>query len=264
MHNTTAFSRFGGLHLSLKSKPILVLQHVSCEPPGVYEDVFTELGFDLHRVQLGDGEPLPDSLDYSAVVVMGGPMGANDDGQFEWLAAEKKLITRAVEQGIPYWGVCLGAQLLAAALGARVFPGKVPEVGMSQVALTADGREDPCVGGLPDSFAVFQWHSDTFELPAGATRLITSSQYANQAFCIGSAYGVQFHVEVTDSQAAEWAAIPEYRDSLEQLMGPGAVDRVLDDLRANLGSNSAIARTIFTQWLQTYVLQTAAASHPQN
>lgn len=239
-------------------KPVLVLQHVTCEPPGTYEDVLTEHGLGLHRVQLGEGESLPDSLDYSAVVVMGGPMSANDDDQFEWLTPEKKLIARAVEQGIPLWGVCLGSQLLAASLGARVYAGESPEVGVLPVRLTPDGRKDPCFADLPEEFLALQWHGDTFELPEGATHLVSSTEYANQAFCVGSAYAVQFHLEVTADLAAEWATVPEYNDALEQVRGPGAIDHLLGDVRTHSGDSTLFARTIFERWLENFVLPGAS------
>jgi len=235
-------------------KRILVLQHVACEPPGRFGDILTEYGFEMDQIQLDEGESLPDVVGYAGLVVMGGPMSANDDDQFDWLAPEKKLIARAVEQGVPVWGVCLGSQLLAASLGARVYAGETPEVGVLPVHLTADGRDDTCFGGLPDEFVALQWHGDTFDLPEGATHLISSPEYPNQAFCVGSAYGIQFHLEATAELAAEWADVPEYSDALERVLGPGALDDVVGALRANADDHRSISRTIFTRWLENYVL----------
>ena len=112
------------------SNAFLVLQHISCEPPAAYEDELRAWGVELHRVEIDEGEPLPDWREFAGIVAMGGPMGAYEDERLPWLTAEKRLIAEAVADGRPYWGVCLGAQLLAASLGARVYPGPVAEVGV--------------------------------------------------------------------------------------------------------------------------------------
>ena len=109
---------------------VLVLQHIACEPPGVFEDVLHERGAAIRRVELDEGEPLPEGLEgIDAIVAMGGPMSVNDEAEYPWLVAEKALIARAVSAGLPFWGSCLGIQLLASALGASVHQGTSPEVG---------------------------------------------------------------------------------------------------------------------------------------
>ncbi|WP_436698648.1 type 1 glutamine amidotransferase [Nocardioides sp. BYT-33-1] len=233
---------------------VLVLQHISCEPPATYEEILDAHGYRVHRVELDEGEPLPDHHDFAAVIVMGGPMGALDDVAHPWLAAERAYIARAVAAGVPYWGVCLGAQLLAAALGARVYTGPAPEVGTYDVELTEDAAGDPVFGLLPDRFSVFQWHSDTFDLPAGARRLAASAVYDNQVFALGSAYGVQFHVEVGAGLAAEWAVVDSYRSALERLYGAAGTQRVLDELAETAEANRKVAGTVFEAWLATFVL----------
>ena len=161
---------------------ILVLQHIACEPPGVFEDVLNERGAELYRVELDEGEPLPDWRKFDAIVAMGGPMSANDELELPWLAEEKRTIAEAVRSGSPYWGVCLGVQLLASSLGARVYPGPEPEVGLLPVELTDEGRADPVFGSLDGGLVTLQWHGDTFDLPGGAVRLARSLAYENQAF----------------------------------------------------------------------------------
>jgi len=173
---------------------VVVLQHIACEPPGAFEDVLIAAGADIHRVELDEGEPLPSWQDYVAIVAMGGPMSVNDDAELPWLTAEKAAIGEAVRAGVPYFGACLGAQLLAASLGARVYAGPEPEVGVLPVTLTAEGAADPLFAGLPRSFPTLQWHGDTFDLPEGATLLASSPAFPNQAFRYGRApYGIQFH-----------------------------------------------------------------------
>jgi len=233
------------------SPRILVLQHIACEPPGAYEDVMVERGARLHRVELDEGDPLPDWREFDGMVVMGGPMGAGDDAEHPWLAAERNCVREAVDVGLPFFGACLGSQLLAASLGANVYKGATPEVGVLDVDLTDAGRDDPVLGGLPPSFPTLQWHSDSFELPKGAVGLASSPAYANQAFRVGSsAYAVQFHVEVTSEMAAEWATVPDYARALESVRGPGALDELLDAFEARREEMTGHARALFSRWFE--------------
>jgi GMP synthase (glutamine-hydrolysing) len=227
---------------------ILVLQHIACEPPGVYEDVLQDRGVELERILLDEGDALPSWRSFDAIVAMGGPMSVNDD--LPWLAGEKRLIAEAVRAGTPYWGVCLGVQLLAASLGARVYRGDEPEVGVLPVELTDEGRRDPVFRDLPPTFPSLQWHSDTFDLPDGAVRLAGSPAYPNQAFRFERAYGVQFHLEVSPAMAQEWTDVPEYAQSLEQTIGAaellGAVDAEAERMLAQ-------GWTLFERWLDRIV-----------
>jgi GMP synthase-like glutamine amidotransferase len=229
---------------------VLVLQHIACEPPGVYEDVLRDRGCALHRVELDEGERLPDWRDFDAIVAMGGPMSVNDDAELPWLTVEKRTIEEAVRSGLPYFGACLGVQLLAASLGATVYPGPSPEVGILPVRLTDAAREDPVFEGLPEEFLTLQWHGDTFDLPDGAVALAGSPAYANQAFRWGErAYGVQFHLEVDQELAREWAAVPSYAAYLDRVLGPGSLPRLIDELETNATDMGVRARTLFARWL---------------
>jgi GMP synthase-like glutamine amidotransferase len=229
---------------------VLVLQHIACEPPGVYEDVLDEHGATIHRVELDEGDPLPDWRAFDAIVAMGGPMGALDDDEHPWLTDEKRLIAEAVRSGLPFWGVCLGVQLLAASLGARVYPGPAPEVGVLPVLLTDEALADPVFAGTPRELLSLQWHGDTFDLPDGATRLAGSPAYPNQAFRVGAdAYGVQFHLEVSPALAREWADVPAYAESLERVLGEGALDRLIAELEARADGLLSHGRQLFERWL---------------
>jgi GMP synthase (glutamine-hydrolysing) len=229
---------------------VLVLQHIACEPPGVYEEVLDEHGATIHRVELDEGDPLPDWRAFDAIVAMGGPMGALDDDEHPWLTDEKRLIADAVRSGLPFWGVCLGVQLLAASLGARVYPGEAPEVGVLPVLLTDEALADPVFAGTPRELLSLQWHGDTFDLPDGATRLAGSPAYPNQAFRVGAdAYGVQFHLEVSAALAREWADVPAYAESLERVLGEGALDRLIAELEARADGLLSHGRRLFERWL---------------
>jgi GMP synthase (glutamine-hydrolysing) len=233
---------------------VLVLQHIACEPPGAFEDVLTAAGAAIHRVELDEGEPLPSWQNYVAIVAMGGPMGVNDDAELPWLTAEKQAIADAVKAGVPYWGSCLGVQLLAASLGARVYPGTQPEVGVLPVTLTDDGRSDPVFAGLPAEFLTLQWHGDTFDLPDGATLLASSPAYPNQAFRVGqTAYGVQFHVEVTEQMAREWAQVPAYAEYADRVLGAGGIDRLMTDFDAARERMLDVGRRMFERWVEIAV-----------
>jgi len=228
---------------------ILVLQHAGCEPPGVYEDVLRERGVGFERVVLDEAPALPDWRDFAAILAMGGAMGAYEEGAHPWLAGEKRLVADAVAAGTAYWGVCLGAQVLAAALGAEVRPGPGAEVGVMEVELTEAAADDPVFAGAPPRFSTLQWHGDTYALPAGAVQLARSERYEQQAFALGRAYGVQFHLEVDGARAAEWMEVPEYVAELGELDGPDAPARMLAQVLAAEADTVPLARELFTRWL---------------
>jgi GMP synthase (glutamine-hydrolysing) len=238
---------------------LLVLQHIACEPPAAFEDELRSRGLELLRVELDEGDALPDWREFPAIVVMGGPMGAYQEDEHPWLAAEKRLLREAVEADVPVWGVCLGAQLLAGALGARVYPGERPEVGLLPVELTSAASSDPVFGEAPSSFPTLQWHGDTFDLPEGATLLASSPAYPNQAFRIGRSYALQFHIEVSLELATEWGEVPAYAQSLEATLGPGALDRLLAGVEEHADVTLPLARRLFGSWLERVARLPAAA-----
>jgi len=236
-----------------QAPPVLVLQHIGCEPPAAYEDELHARGIALHRVRLDRCEELPDWRAYTAIIAMGGPMSTYDEQRHPWLSAEKRLIAEVVRAGKPFWGVCLGAQLLAASLGARVAAGPQPEVGVLPVTLTAAAAHDPVFAEAPSSFACFHWHGDTYELPRGAVRLAGSALYEQQAFAYRRAYALQFHLEVSAALVAEWAAVPAYAASLQQLGRAGEVPAMLDEIAAAQERAIALARELFGRWLTRVV-----------
>jgi GMP synthase-like glutamine amidotransferase len=241
-------------------KPILVLQHAGCEPPGVYEDELLTRRVAFSRVLLDEGGELPDWRAYGAIVAMGGAMSVNDEQAHPWLVPEKRLIGEAVRAGTPYWGVCLGAQLLAASLGADVRPGPSPELGVLPVRLTPQAAADPVFGGAPSTFATLQWHGDTYALPDGAVQLAASELYEQQAFAHGRAYALQFHLEVDSALAREWMEIPDYVRELEELAGPDAPQRLLAQVRAGEARSVPLARELFGRWLEHVVGLAPAAA----
>jgi GMP synthase (glutamine-hydrolysing) len=232
---------------------VLVLQHIACEPPGVYEDVLVERGAAIHRVELDEGEPLPDWREFAAILAMGGPMSVNDEDELPWLRAEKALIGEAVQAGTPFFGACLGVQLLAVSLGGEVGPGAGPEVGLLPVFLTEAAAGDPVFPELPRELLTLQWHGDTFSLPDGAVLLASSPAYPNQAFRWGRcAYGVQFHLELSREMAEEWSRVPAYAEALARVLGPGSATALVDQLAAHADELRGHGRRLFERWLDLF------------
>jgi GMP synthase (glutamine-hydrolysing) len=231
----------------------LLLQHITCEPGAAYEDELREWDGELVRVMVDQGERIPDWREFDGIIMMGGPMGAYEDERLPWLTAEKELIAEAARDGAPVWGVCLGAQLLAASLGAAVGRGPEPEVGVLPVHRTAAAVSDPVFSLLPESFHALQWHSDTFELPAGATQLARSDAYEGQAFVFKCAYGLQFHIEIGTELAREWGDVPDYARSLEAILGDGALTRLLEQVDVHASEMVGLARALFAAWLEHVV-----------
>ncbi len=232
---------------------LLVIQHIACEPPGAYEEEMLARGIAFDRVQIDDGQLLPDWRGYQGIVAMGGPMSVNDEELLPWLAGEKRAIAEAVQAGMPYWGVCLGAQLLAASLGARVYRGAAPELGIyDDLILTQNAGRDPAFANLPSPLTTFQWHGETFDLPDGATALAGSAAYHNQAFVWRRAYGLQFHFEVSASLAESWLAIEAYAQELDGAQGSEAIGALMAQLPA-LERLIPLAREIFGRWIELVV-----------
>jgi GMP synthase-like glutamine amidotransferase len=177
------------------------LQHVPFESPGSILPWLTQHGASVASTRLFEAHTLPAVDDFDLLVVMGGPMSVNDEARHPWLIAEKRLVRDAIESGRAVVGVCLGAQVIASALGSRVFQNEAREIGWFPIAATPT----PAPGTLrwPDKLTVFHWHGETFDLPSGAVRLASSEGCLNQAFQIGDrVVGLQFHLEATPETVA--------------------------------------------------------------
>jgi len=185
---------------------ILIVKHVGNEGPGLVGTYFESQGWPMELVDFSNGDMLPGSLEgIAAVVALGGTMSVYEEERCPFLKKEDDFITRLIVEDIPFLGICLGAQLLAKACQAGVFKANAEEIGWHTVNVTDEGKQDTLFYGLPRSLRVFQWHSDTFEVPEGGSLLVRGKTCKNQAFRVGNcAYGLQFHIEATPDMVNEW------------------------------------------------------------
>jgi len=195
---------------------LLVFQHVAVEPLGTLDALIRARA---HRIRFHNFERDPDAepeVDrYRGLIVLGGPMNVEDQNSRPHLKTELKAIERALEQGKPVLGICLGAQLLAHVLGAPVQRHRQAEMGWYDLQMSAEGRRDTVLGAAGERLPVFQWHSYSYELPNGATHLASTETCEQQAFRFGSnAYGFQFHLEADEAVIERWLTLPAFRTEL--------------------------------------------------
>ena len=173
-----------------------IFQHVPFEGPGSIEPWLREKGFDISYTHFYNSSELPGLNDVDFLIIMGGPMSVNDEAGFPWLVAEKQFIRDFIKTGKPVLGICLGSQMIASALGAKVYPNLEKEIGWFTVQ--GINSPDPEVFRFPESFQPLLWHGETFDLPAGAFRIAGSEGCENQAFQVGrNVIAIQFHPEAT-------------------------------------------------------------------
>src|SRR5262245_30725129 len=230
----------------------LAVEHLHSNPVGVYGDVLLDRGIEVDRVRLDLGETLPDWRAYDLLVVMGGAMSVYEEDAYPWLIAEKRTIREAVTAGCPYFGVCLGGQLLASALGSRVFRGPEPELGVNPIFLCDAARRDPVFRGFPSDLEVCEFHCDTFDLPEGAVRLARSSRYENQAFRVGqTAYAIQCHLEPSLDDVRHWFDIsPSLGKAFETRHGRGSLAGFLEEYAHSMPLIQQTGRQLFRRWLE--------------
>jgi len=188
---------------------VVIIKNVFSEGPGTIEDHLRAVSAAFSVIDLSIGDAIPALDSFTHLVIMGGPMAVYEMHRYPYLVNEALLMNSAIQANKHVLGVCLGAQMLAHVLGARVYPGQKKEIGWYEVALTPDGMHDPLMSmlALPGKNAVpvFQWHGDTFDLPKGSVRLASSELFPNQAFRHNDrVYALQFHIEVTPAIVRDW------------------------------------------------------------
>lgn len=233
----------------------LIVQHVEPEPAFSIADALNTAKVDMEICRVFVGDRLPESISgFDGLVVMGGPMSATSDDDFPTRRQEIALLAGGLSAGIPVLGVCLGAQLLAVAGGASVFLGDVgPEIGWTPVELLPAARDDLLFGGLPRRLTVLHWHNETFELPDGAQHLAGNGAYINQAFRIGgAAWGLQFHLEVTEAGVEGFLREFEAESQLAA-GGPGAVRSITPSAIADLAASRDLVFDRFAALVATRI-----------
>jgi GMP synthase-like glutamine amidotransferase len=209
MAGTMKGERTGGGMRETKRMNVLIVKHIDIEGPGVIEDCLKEEEIPYRILNLESNPPFPNQDDLTHIILLGGPMNVYEEDRYPFLRREDLFIKEAIQRGKRILGICLGAQLIAKALGAKVCKAPVKEIGWYEVSLTEEGEKDPLFFDFPKNFSVFQWHEDTFDLPNGGKGIITSTEVIHQAFRYGeNAYGLQFHLEVTEKMIRNW--IDEY------------------------------------------------------
>ncbi len=230
---------------------LVVLQHHPATGPSAFAPVLdqrAELPWRLVDVAAGDDLPAPDEV--AGLVVLGGPMGVPDRAEYPWMDAELALLTAAVDAEVPVFGVCLGAQLLATALGGAVVRREVPEIGYLPLTRTQAGHTDAVAAGWPDGAAMLFSHEDEVAtLPAGAVPLLAGSEGVSAWRC-GSAHAVQFHPEVSSAQLAEWSTVLE---ALLARAGQDA-DTLLAEAERRERYHRSVGAALLSRWLDVEVL----------
>lgn len=225
---------------------VLAIQHVRCETLGTIADAVRAADISVEIVQTFERESVPKTMEeFDGLIVMGGPMGVYEQERYPFLRQEIRLIEEALRDDKPVLGVCLGSQLLAAALGAKVTRGKQKEIGWHRVTLTPAATSDRLWTGLESSFIAYHWHGDIFDLPSGAASLASSDLTACQAFRYGRhAYGVLFHMEATENIIEDM--VKTFNEELQEtgIDGREIVKRAKD----HLPRLQSIGGFVFQRW----------------
>jgi GMP synthase (glutamine-hydrolysing) len=231
---------------------VLVFQHVPHEDLGRLNLLLRAPGFEVQTVEFWRPIAVPADLEgFAALIVMGGPMGVYEADKYPYLAAEIRLIEAALKRDLPLLGICLGSQLLASALGARVYPSGIKEIGWYDLTPTADAANDPLLHHLRSTEKVFQWHGDTFDLPKGAVHLASSALCAHQAFRYGeNAYALQFHLEVDAETIDDWLEVPENLVEIVALKGAIDPQTIRADTRRHIGRLTQIGTDVFGAFIR--------------
>lgn len=230
-------------------KPVAIFRHSLTEGPGYFATYLERIGRPWELIRIDAGDAVPSSVQgYAGLAFMGGPMSVNDP--LPWIPEVLALIREAVEQDVPVIGHCLGGQLMSKALGGTVGPNLVKEIGWGEIRVEDHPLAAHWLGDGPRSFVSFHWHGETFTVPPGAQRLMSSTHCANQAFALGRHIAMQCHVEMTAELVAAWCDSGA-REIAAASPGPAvqSVDEIQRNLSARLAGLHAVADRIYARWV---------------
>jgi GMP synthase (glutamine-hydrolysing) len=238
-------------------RKLLVLQHVAHEILGTLNPLLKRAGFRIRYINFARHPDAQPSLEgYDGLVVLGGPMSANDSNRLPHLTTEMKLIEQALKLNQPVLGVCLGAQLIAKTLGAEVYPNPEKEIGWYDVSPTEDAQSDPLLSAFGASEKVFQWHGETFDMPKSTRHLAFSSLCANQAFRYETnVYGFQFHLEVDAPMIHRWLRVPDNQKEISSLGGANSSERIHQETPAHIERLMLLSERVFGEFIDLFGIE---------
>jgi GMP synthase-like glutamine amidotransferase len=234
---------------------IISLQHIAIEDPGTFKDFLLADGHELTTIQLDEGENIPSNLDeFDAMLCMGGPMDTFMEDEFNWLVGEKKAIGEYVlNLKKPFLGFCLGCQLLGEVLGGKVVQSNPPEIGVLNIDVSDQAITDPVFNFLPNKIKALQWHSYEVQgLESNPNINIIGSSPTTKYQIFGynnHAYGIQFHLEIRKSTVDDWAAVPEYKNALEQSLGQEALPHMKKEVNEEIDNMMAQCNQLYQNFI---------------
>ena len=234
---------------------IISLQHIAIEDPGTFKDFLLADGHELTTIQLDEGENIPSNLDeFDAMLCMGGPMDTFMEDEFNWLVGEKKAIREYVlNLKKPFLGFCLGCQLLGEVLGGKVVQSNPPEIGVLDINVSDQAITDPVFNFLPNKIKALQWHSYEVQgLESNPNINIIGSSPTTKYQIFGynnHAYGIQFHLEIRKSTVDDWAAVPEYKNALEQSLGQEALPHMKKEVNEEIDNMIAQCNQLYQNFI---------------
>lgn len=234
----------------------MVLQHVAHEPLGTLDPMLKAAGFRIRYINFGRDPQIEPELDaYSGLIVLGGPMAVYEADKYTHLKTEMRLIEQALQKNIPVLGICLGAQLVAAVLGAQVRKARDWELGWYDVHVTEKAKSNPLFKAYDKSEKIFQLHQDTFDVPQSADHLAWTTMCEGQAFAYGDkVYGLQFHLEVDEAMILRWLDRPEHKKIIEASAGVFSEDQLRAETHQFIQRSLELSRATFGQFIQIFQL----------
>jgi len=236
-------------------KRLLVFQHVPHEILGTFNPLLKDAGFRIRYVNFGrTPNEQPDIDKYDGLIILGGPMCVGQVDTHPHLNTEIEVIRTAIKDQKPVLGICLGAQLIAAALHAKVHKNPVKEIGWYDVTPTPEGEKDPLFKAFDGTEKIFQWHGDTFELPTGAVHLASSADCPNQAYRYGDrTYGLQFHLEVDEPLIQRWLKTPVHIHELNELNDERmSAEHILRETPGHIGNTAQLGSRLFGEFIRLF------------